>query len=67
MLKDVPQNENTIEKMLEKVTKNAKNEQIKSAANLDNVLQHCIHRHGTFDHCLLIRPFLKKLARTLNL
>jgi hypothetical protein len=57
---------NTIEKMLEKVTKNAKNEQIKSAGNLDNVLQHCSHRRGTFDHCLLIRPFLKKLARTLR-
>jgi len=44
---------NTIEKMLKKLTKNAKNEQIKSACNLDNVLQHCSHRHGTFHHCLL--------------
>jgi hypothetical protein len=55
--------QNTIEKMLKIVTQNAKNEQTKSACNLDNVLQHCSHRHGTFDHSLLIRPFLKKLAR----
>jgi hypothetical protein len=56
--------QNIFFKMLKKVTQNAKNEQIKSACNLDNVLQQCSHRHGTFDHCLLIRPFLKKLAKT---
>jgi hypothetical protein len=42
--------QNTIEKMLKIVTQNAKNEQIESACNLDNVLQHCSDRHGTFNH-----------------